>query len=354
MNVTNATLGQLYFSRPSLNGKGPRPDLSNVTMFAYARQALVAGLKSCNITEGKTVLLPNFICRDVLSAIHAVGAKPLYFDVNERFEPASDSKNWPDADAVLAINFFGIPQDLRSFLEYQSRIGALIIEDNAHGFLSRDEAGLWLGTRADCGLFSFRKSIQLGGIGAGLYLKNAPMNVSEPAKEITSPSSAQVLAAGLLKVALSWAVQSQLVSPKWISSYLGKKRYTNDDSDWFTNTAESEETVPSGEVNVHWVSGILAKVDTEFEINRRRVLFERLCELSNGVSGISPIWKNLGALVVPYMFAFRPADANALNEMTKRITNEGLRLIRWPDLPRMVRNDIPSIHKNVWAVPFMW
>ena len=76
--------------------------------------------------------------------------------------------NSQQCKAVLAVNYFGFAQDLAPFREYCLRTGATLVEDNAHGFLSKDASGVLLGTRADLGITSIRKTFRLVN-GAALY-----------------------------------------------------------------------------------------------------------------------------------------------------------------------------------------
>ena len=76
--------------------------------------------------------------------------------------------NSQQCKAVLAVNYFGFAQDLVPFREYCLRTGATLIEDNAHGFLSKDTSGVLLGTRANLGITSIRKTFRLVN-GAALY-----------------------------------------------------------------------------------------------------------------------------------------------------------------------------------------
>src|SRR3569623_1184814 len=130
-----------------------------VRFYSLARHALVAGLRLYGIGQGDKVLLPEFICRDVLGALAAVGAQPVWYPVGPDLQPSRAPSEWPDARAVLAVNYFGFPQPLDPFRDYAAKQGAVLIEDNAHGFLSRDESGHWLGTRGDLGISSLRKTL---------------------------------------------------------------------------------------------------------------------------------------------------------------------------------------------------
>ncbi|MEK7744540.1 MAG: DegT/DnrJ/EryC1/StrS family aminotransferase, partial [Elusimicrobiota bacterium] len=149
--------------------------------FSYGRRALAAGLAAAGVKPGDTVLLPEFICRDLLSSLAAVHAVPAYYPVGPDLAPSQDPSLWPQARAVVAVDYFGFPQDLAPFQAYCERTGAALIEDNAHGLFSRDEAGLPLGARADIGIFSLRKSLALPD-GAALALKTGAREWAVPAQ----------------------------------------------------------------------------------------------------------------------------------------------------------------------------
>ena len=150
--------------------------------FSLARHALAAALHAAGIGAGARVLLPEFICRDVLAAVAAVGATPCWYATAADLSPAADQSAWPQAAAVIAVNYFGFAQDLAMFRRYTSRTGAILIEDNAHGFLSRNPDGQWLGCRADIGLFSFRKTVSRLN-GAACVIADANMRARLPRSE---------------------------------------------------------------------------------------------------------------------------------------------------------------------------
>ena len=76
--------------------------------------------------------------------------------------------NSQQCKAVLAVNYFGFAQELAPFREYCLRTGATLIEDNAHGFLSKDTSGVLLGMRTGLGITSIRKTFRLVN-GAALF-----------------------------------------------------------------------------------------------------------------------------------------------------------------------------------------
>ena len=51
--------------------------------FSFGRRALAAGLRAAGIGAGKAVLLPEFVCRDLLSAVADAGSGPVFYPVRE-------------------------------------------------------------------------------------------------------------------------------------------------------------------------------------------------------------------------------------------------------------------------------
>lgn len=101
--------------------------------FSLGRHALRAGFSALGVGKGDLVLMPAFICRDLLAAVHAVQAEVLFYPVDEHLVPHSlpvDDR----VKAVLSVNYFGFPQALDLLRDYCTNSGAALIEDNAHGF----------------------------------------------------------------------------------------------------------------------------------------------------------------------------------------------------------------------------
>ena len=83
-----------------------------IRYFSLGRHALAAGLRALGVGAGQSILLPEYICRDLLAAVHAVGALPVFYPVALNLCPATPQENWPAASAVLAVDYFGFPQPL--------------------------------------------------------------------------------------------------------------------------------------------------------------------------------------------------------------------------------------------------
>ena len=117
---------------------------TNTRLFSLARYAIYEALQVAGIEYGDAVLMPEYVCRDIVAPVRECGANVLFYKVNADLSPLEHPNKWPKAKVVIAVNYFGFPQDINPFNRYSKKRGATIIEDNAHGFLSKDLSGTWL------------------------------------------------------------------------------------------------------------------------------------------------------------------------------------------------------------------
>ena len=150
----------------------------HVRYYSLARQALVDALLLGGVKDGDRVLVPEFICKDVVASIHTVRATPVFYQVDELLAPINLHAD-ESIRAIIAVNYFGFPQNLDVFRRESQRFGAVLIEDNAHGFLSSDTSNSPLGTRGDLGIISIRKSLRIPD-GAQLLVNNQQLLINIP------------------------------------------------------------------------------------------------------------------------------------------------------------------------------
>ncbi len=318
-------------------------------LFSLGRHALVEALRAAGIGPGNKVLLPEFICRDVLASLNSVGAETVWYPVGEDLCPASVDGTWPAASAVLAVNYFGFPQPLEPFRAYAARTGALIIEDNAHGFLSRDDEGDWLGTRADAGIFSLRKSLPLAD-GAALFVPPGPL--TEALSAPIAPAGAGYAPGGVLKARLRSIPVIGVLAANIVTGLLRLTRQVQHGHAVPPAAESDEHLIPYPPAAHVGLSRRLAALDVEREIERRRDLY-RASEAAARSFGIRPLFSALPRLVAPYGFPFRSTDEVVLDQMRHWALRRGIELIHWPDLPQAVEKKLPACHHNLWLVNFI-
>jgi len=319
----------------------------DIRFFSLARYALVEALKVLGISQGQKVLVPAFICRDLLASVHAVQGEPLFYSVDQSLAPlllpvARDVK------AVLAVNYFGFPQVLEPFRAYCTEHDAALIEDNAHGFLSRDEQGAPLGRRSDLGIVSLRKTFALPD-GAALLVNRqdwvgrlpAPLPCRDdplPASYIAKYTLRQIQKATGFRV-LSLAEQ--------VTRYLRRLRTGHALP---VSLPESEYRIP-GNPAIHCASlSMLKKVDATSEVKRRRTLYREFHRDLRHLN-IEPIFPDLQSCVVPYGYPFRAKESDAAG-VARIAHRRGFDCFQWPDLPAVVLPGAPESYRNVWWINF--
>lgn len=352
MSTLKRLVEQVYFpphrktgwSFDAFLGKG------SIRYFSYGRYALQAALISSGIKKGEAVLIPGFICRDLLAAINSLGVIPLYYSVGQDLQMAESPDSLPNSRAIVAVNYFGFPQDLAPFKAYCRRNGAVLIEDNAHGLLSCDEDGKPLGTRGDMGIFSLRKTLSLPN-GAALLLNSTEGGFKLSSQVAFSPHP------------LPWAFRVKRLLRKippvmgWrvfrLLTLLGRRfRKIRTGYEISPSSPDAELQMPGSPFPSEELMSILVGVDVNEETLRRRALYLALEETIKGAGG-EPVFQELRPHVVPYVFPFYASSEQAAS--VKRVLEKlGLECHRWPELPDAIVDQAPAHYKNVWMVNFLW
>ncbi len=316
-----------------------------VRYFSLARHALASLLRSLGIGAGARVLLPEYICRDVLASIHAVGAIAEYYPVDSGLAPAVGPERWPRADAVIMVNYFGFPQDPLPFERYREVCGAMLIEDNAHGFLSRDEHGRWLGRRGDAGIFSLRKTLLLPN-GAAFCLNRETCRVAppRPLEELAVPVPLGMWLRSALRV---FPHGRQIAQRAALLQRQVRRLRTGHAIP--PPTADAEVAIPGDAHPFRGLQAALAALDVDAEIARRRALYAALCDRTAAV-GARPVFPQLPAGTVPYGLPVYTEGAEALGRLAQEF---GLDSFRWPDLPQALAATAPPHYRNLHLVNFL-
>ena len=318
--------------------------------FSYGRYALREALKLAGVQQGDVVLLPEYICRENLAAIHALGAHTAFFPVNEALELAVPVDSLPAARAVMAVNYFGFPQDLSPFEEYCRKTGAVLVEDNAHGFLSRDAQGRYLGTRGDLGIFSFRKSIPVLN-GSGLVL-NHPERTLPQAPQLSYVSYTE---SRTYRAKRHLRKLAQLHLTGLLYAVIGLERAMRrfrTGEDYVKSDTDAEQVLPGRPEPDANLPAMLQSLDVGYEISRRRQLYSAIDALVTRHGG-TPVFRELPAHVVPYGYPFR-ASADAIGEIRRALRRQYLDCYLWPELPAEIEPRAPEHYKSVWLVNFIW
>ena len=320
--------------------------MTTIRYFSLGRFAMKQALVGCGVGENDSVLLPSFICRDVLAAINELGARATFYDVNKKLEPIGlDSA--PKSIAIIAVNYFGFPQNLEPFEKYSINSGAKIIEDNAHGFLSRDSDNQLLGQRTEYGITSFRKSIRTS--------DGAMLTTSHNDTEIAPQVAFQNSAVSFRDIALSLFAKIERMTNipvlNLTQSAVKKARLMKTGSAMPKIDSSVEETIPGmPNPNRSSVTKMLAVNETN-EVARRRNLYNEI--LPDIVKlGLQPVFSTLKSGTSPYCFPVYAAH-DSQKQLAKLARKHRVTLMTWPDLPISVLPTAPEYYKQIWLLNFL-
>lgn len=318
-----------------------------VRYYSLARHALLQALRLCGVTSGSRVLLPSFLCRDVLAAVHACGAVAVWYDVSHDLTPKLTDVHWPDAEVVLAVNYFGFPQNLAPFQDYARRTKAKIIEDNAHGYGSRDEAGRWLGLRTEMGIFSMRKTLR---IPDGAALAVCEMALAQNLPTALPFSGAGMHPAQLIKSRLrSWPVIGEASYRLALQAVRAWRRRGGEEA---LLDPSAEQQIPAPPEPWSGLQQALSAYRFQHEAHRRREAYSACAEEAIKVGAV-PVFERLPEGCVPYGFAFRGCQ-QAIDMMRIFAKRQGWDCVVWPDLPDAIRPKAPDDYRNIHLINFLW
>lgn len=310
--------------------------------FSLARYALAEAFRVLGLRPGDKVLLPEYVCRDLLASLHHLSLTPVWYAIDEKLSPSQPPTSWPEAKVVLAIDYFGFEQDLNPFFSYSKRTGAVVIEDNAHGFLSKSSAGHFLGTRVAFGLFSFRKTLLIGH-GAALAI-NTQYTELTPLKQLPFTSLPMTTQIRVRRALRNWFRTRML--DFFLARGLRYWRKLRGLSEIPLPQLDAEVCIP-GEANPS--EFLLVELNSRkfnVEIQRRRALYLKLEELAKS-QGLKLVFPSLPENTVPYALPVFGEDIEAIKKIA---SSAYLDYFKWPDICEEVRHRAPKHYTNIYLI----
>ena len=318
----------------------------SVRYYSLARHALKQGLLSLNLKPGSRILIPSFLCRDVLASLNEVGLSIVFYDVDESLSLNSKIDELPKAEAILVVHYFGFETDLTNFKRYCDLNKAFLIEDNAHGLFSKNSVGNFLGTDGDLGIISIRKTFPIEN-GAMLI---CPKERAAPLTPIHNFSSKNLVIKNLLRPFVATFGVGFLLT---LTAFKRKLRKLKTGHELPQETDEDELKIPFAPNPID-IDQKLSEYDFEAEIKRRRGLFYYVRDLLLPLK-VVPIRNELSEGEVPYTFAFLCQNED-YSIVQKKLEKAGLEVVRWPSLPKEVDANpkTPDFYRNMYLVKFLW
>jgi len=139
---------------------------------ANGTDAILLALRALNVGRGDEVLTTPFTFFATAGAVHNVGAKPVFADIEpDTFSVSTEAiaaELKPSTKAIIAVDLFGQMAPIEAIMDAAG--GVPVVEDAAQSIGARRKIdGKWVmaGQAATVGTFSFFPSKNLGGYGDG-------------------------------------------------------------------------------------------------------------------------------------------------------------------------------------------
>jgi len=144
---------------------------------ASGTDALILALRAAGVAAGDEVILPPFTFVATGSAVSALGAKPVFADIEPdtfNIDAREIAKHiTPRTRAILVVHLYGLAADLDAIRDAAKRSAIPIIEDNAQAIGAKYK-GKPTGALGDVAGISFYPTKNLGAYGdAGMIVTNS-------------------------------------------------------------------------------------------------------------------------------------------------------------------------------------
>jgi dTDP-4-amino-4,6-dideoxygalactose transaminase len=144
--------------------------VSHAVGVASGTDALLLSLRACGIGAGDEVITTPFTFIATADVISLLSATPVFADITKdtfNIDPGKiEEKITKRTKAIIPVHLFGHPADMDPICALAGKYNIRVIEDCAQAF-GATYKGKKVGTRGDCGCFSFFPSKNLAGYGDG-------------------------------------------------------------------------------------------------------------------------------------------------------------------------------------------
>jgi len=137
---------------------------------ASGTDALILGLRACGVGPGDEVIVPPFTFIATADAVSALGAKPVFADIEAdtfNLDPKDiEPRITPRTKAIVPVHLYGQSADMDPLLALASSYNLSVVEDTAQA-LGATYKGRRTASMGTVGCISFFPSKNLGGYGDG-------------------------------------------------------------------------------------------------------------------------------------------------------------------------------------------
>ncbi|RAP31778.1 hypothetical protein DID76_02360 [Candidatus Marinamargulisbacteria bacterium SCGC AG-414-C22] len=311
----------------------------NIIYTSRATASLFILLKSLLAQHKSYILLPAYVCKDLIEPILALKLKPLYYSLDNQLNPNIDeikksiSSNPEQVSLIIAVNYFGFKQNFEKLHLISQEYNIPFLEYCAHLVDSEKNLSKIKHT-LHYKIYSPRKFFPLfdGGLLVFPSNKKLPIDHIEQ-KKLTS-----------LIIWLFWQLMSNIrlytLSSK-IYNFI-KKRFISPKSSLTTPPHYTPFTMSQ------FSTSLFLKQNSDNAIKIRHSHMTMMVETLESTPLITPLFKPLEDDSMPYFLPIQ-CPSNEKCKIEKIFNKAGLTLTTWPFLPDTIKGNPKYPQENEWA-----
>lgn len=290
---------------PAVSDKRPGVGLFAISrpLFTTAgKTGLAWTFKALGLEPGTQVLMPAYHCTAMVEPLEWFGLKPLFYRLNEDLSidyADLESRLDEDCKALVAVHYFGFPQDGPRLRAFCDDAGLALIEDCCHSFFGSDR-GQTLGSFGDFAVGSLPKFFPFQSGGCVVSGRR-----DLPRQSLTAPGSIADMQA-LVRELQTAQYYDRLQNLRMIT--LGAAALTK--ALLLLDLGRDMARLQSSPKSLEFSASRLARniqqaCDPERMATQRRHNYETICQSLADLTGVTLLKPKLEADVVPYMVPLR-------------------------------------------------
>jgi hypothetical protein len=255
-----------------------------MNFFAQGRTALYHGLLKLKIKKKNKILIPNYICKSLLTPIINLNINYSFYNIDDnfKFDLSEIKKKALVDDYLLIVHYFGQPQNINLILNFCKKINIKLIEDNAHGYSGKFRGKL-LGTFGEIGFSSPRKILNTD-TGGALFYKQ------------------KIFSSKLDKYYLSRFLIFKNILKKIPFYSILKNRFYNQSNFYFKRIATLENSIINYSADIN-SNNLIKKTNWNLVSSFRRKRWEKIVKILKKKK-CAPIWRLPLAGTCPWLIPF--------------------------------------------------
>lgn len=310
---------------------------SHHVFLSSGRDGLHYLISALKLSSEDCVLLPSYLCQEVLNPFRQRGVKVVFYQVNENLNiVAEDFKQKISNKIKLAviIHYFGFPQNAGELLEFCRNHKVPVLEDRVQAMLTKHPK-----EQGDFTLSSFRKFFPVTD-GAVLSFKEAmPLELVPLIRSLSHKGCVWSRFIGLLTE--NYYEKTGLNFLQKLSGHFFSRSYNL--------RSIYPKPAPMSSIAFRLMSG----VNEKNAVKQRRENYMVYLKTTGALRKIKPVFETLPEEVCPLRFPVRVSDGKR-DELHRRLKEQKINtFVEW-ELPREVSADFASawnVSKSILSLP---